>query len=64
MPELHVLLILFGVGAAAGMVNVMAGGGSTLTLPVLILLGVDAGVANGTNRVAIVVQNISATLTF
>ena len=64
MPELHALLILFGVGAAAGMVNVMAGGGSTLTLPVLILLGVDAGVANGTNRVAIVVQNISATLAF
>lgn len=64
MPELHVLLILFGVGAAAGMVNVMAGGGSTLTLPVLVLLGVDAGVANGTNRVAIVIQNISATLTF
>ena len=64
MPELHVLLILFGVGAAAGMINVMAGGGSTLTLPVLVLLGVDASVANGTNRVAIVVQNISATLAF
>ena len=64
MPELHVLLILFGVGTAAGMINVMAGGGSTLTLPVLVLLGVDAGVANGTNRVAIVIQNISATLAF
>lgn len=44
--------------------NVMAGGGSTITLPALILLGLDAGVANGTNRVAILVQNISATLTF
>ncbi len=44
--------------------NVMAGGGSTITLPALVLLGLDAGAANGTNRVAILIQNISATLTF
>ena len=64
MPELHALLILFFAGVAGGIMNVMAGGGSTITLPALILLGLDAGVANGTNRVAILVQNISATLTF
>ncbi len=64
MPELQALLILFFAGVAAGIMNVMAGGGSTITLPVLVLLGLDAGVANGTNRVAILVQNISATLTF
>lgn len=64
MLELLAFVILFFAGVAAGGMNVMAGGGSTLTLPVLILLGLDAGAANGTNRVAILVQNISATLTF
>ncbi len=64
MPELPTFLILFFAGVGAGIVNVMAGGGSTITLPVLILLGLDAGVANGTNRVAILIQNISATLSF
>jgi len=65
MFEFHALwLLLFLAGVIAGVVNVMAGGGSSITLPLLILLGLDAGVANGTNRVAILVQNISAVLTF
>lgn len=64
MPELQAFIILFIAGVAAGLINVMAGGGSTITLPVLILLGLDAGVANGTNRVAILFQNVSATLAF
>ena len=64
MPEPVVILILFCTGFLAGAINVLAGGGSILSLPVLILLGVDAGVANGTNRVAIVIQNVSATWSF
>jgi uncharacterized membrane protein YfcA len=38
--------------------------GSLLTLPVLILLGLDANVANGTNRIGVVLQNIFAVATF
>lgn len=57
-------LILFAVGAAAGMINVMAGGGSALTLPALIFMGLDSALANGTNRVAILIQNIFAILSF
>ena len=53
-------LILFFTGCAAGLLNVVAGGGSFLTLPVLILLGLPASIANGTNRVAILMQNIGA----
>ncbi len=64
MPEYADFLILFGVGLLAGTINVMAGGGSTLTLPTLIFLGLDAATANGTNRVAIALQNIFATLSF
>lgn len=63
-PELSSFLILFGVGLLAGAVNVMAGGGSTLTLPTLIFLGLDTATANGTNRVAIILQNIFATWSF
>lgn len=54
------LLALFGAGLVAGTLNVVAGGGSLLTLPILILLGLPATVANGTNRVAILVQNMGA----
>lgn len=53
-------LILILVGSLAGFLNVLAGGGSLLTLPVLIFLGLPAAVANGTNRVAIFFQNIAA----
>lgn len=53
-------LILAAVGLAAGAINVLAGGGSFLTLPMLIFLGLPAGVANGTNRVGILAQNVGA----
>jgi uncharacterized membrane protein YfcA len=52
------------VGFAAGFINTLAGSGSLLTLPLLILLGLPANVANGTNRVGVVLQNIVAVATF
>jgi len=57
-------LLLIGVGLLTGIVNVMAGGGSLLTMPILVFLGMDGPVANGTNRVAILAQNITATFEF
>lgn len=53
-------LALAAAGVAAGLINVVAGGGSFLTLPVLIFLGLPATLANGTNRVAILLQNVAA----
>jgi len=64
LPDYLSLLILFGVGLIAGFINVNAGGGSTLTLPTLIFLGLDSALANGTNRIAIFIQNISAVYSF
>ena len=64
MPEPMPFLILFAVGILAGTINVMAGGGSALTLPALIFLGLDGPMANGTNRVAIALQNVFAALSF
>ncbi len=57
-------LLLTAVGAVAGFLNVMAGGGSLLTVPVLVFLGLPGPVANGTNRIAILVQNLTAIAAF
>ena len=64
MDELLRLVLLFGVGSLAGFINIMAGGGSTITLPALIFLGLEGSLANGTNRVAILIQNIAAIISF
>lgn len=55
---------LFGAGVVAGVINTVAGGGSLLTLPALMLLGLPANVANGTNRLAVVSQSLSGVLAF
>lgn len=64
MDEFLKLLLLFGVGSIAGVLNVMAGGGSTITLPVLIFLGLEPTLANGTNRLGIIAQTLSAVVSF
>ena len=55
----HYLLLAF-LGIIAGTLNVLAGGGSLITLPAMVFLGLDGAVANGTNRVAILAQNVTA----
>jgi uncharacterized membrane protein YfcA len=60
---LDVVLLLV-VGAVAGVINTMAGGGSLLVLPVLIGLGLPAGVANGSSRLAVATQSAAALATF
>jgi uncharacterized protein len=52
------------VGIAAGFLNVMAGGGSLLTVPIMLFMDIPAPIANGTNRIAILAQNITAVITF
>ncbi|MEL6111675.1 MAG: sulfite exporter TauE/SafE family protein [Pseudomonadota bacterium] len=54
------LAVLTGLGTLAGWVNVMAGGGSVLTVPVMVFMGLPGPVANGTNRISIIAQNIVA----
>lgn len=51
-------------GFAAGFINTIAGSGSLITLPLLIFLGMPANVANGTNRLGILFQTITSTLSF
>jgi hypothetical protein len=52
----HAALLLAG-GLVAGVANTLAGGGSLLTVPLLVLTGLPGGVANGTNRIGILLQN-------
>ncbi|MCX2719752.1 sulfite exporter TauE/SafE family protein [Lentiprolixibacter aurantiacus] len=56
MEEWYHYLLLIGVGFVVGFINTIAGGASLISLPVLIFLGLPPSVANGTNRVAIVIQ--------
>lgn len=54
------LALLILAGFASGWINVIAGGGSLLTVPVMVFMGLPGPVANGTNRIAIIVQSVSA----
>ncbi len=55
---------LLGGGLLAGVVNTLAGGGSLLTVPLLVLLGLPGTVANGTNRIGVLLQSLVATWRF
>ena len=62
--ELIYLGLLFPAGILAGIVNVIAGGGSFLTLPVLMAVGLPVDIANGSNRISVVLQGMYATVDF
>ena len=60
MLEPWQLALLAVAGFASGWINVIAGGGSLLTVPVMVFMGLPGPVANGTNRVAIIAQSVTA----
>lgn len=59
----HIVLV-FVVGIITGIINTLAGSGSLISLPILIFIGLPPHVANGTNRIGILFQNIVSTITF
>ena len=63
MEFVHVVVLLGG-GLVAGIVNAMAGGGSLLTVPLLVFAGVPGNTANGSNRVGVLTNSVSAAGTF
>ncbi len=64
MPETLALVMIFFVGIMASFINIMAGGGSVLTLSAMMFLGLNAPVANGTNRIGLLVECISGATAF
>jgi uncharacterized membrane protein YfcA len=58
------IALLIAGGLVAGIVNTLAGGGSMLTVPLLVICGLPGNVANGTNRVGVLFQNVAAVWSF
>jgi len=56
--EWYTYILVVGIGLVAGIINTLAAGGSLLALPVLMALGLPPNMANGTNRIAIFLQNV------
>ncbi|MDW3194408.1 MAG: sulfite exporter TauE/SafE family protein [Cytophagales bacterium] len=58
--EWQEILMLIAAGLFAGVINTLAGGGSLITMPLLIFMGLPPVEANASNRIALFVQNIFA----
>lgn len=63
MPWEHVILVIF-IGIVTGFINTLSGSGSLISLPILMFIGLPPHVANGTNRVGILFQNLVGTANY
>ena len=62
--DVWVLLAMFGAGLVASAINAVAGGGSLITFPVLVALGVPELMANATNSAALWVGGLGSAVGF
>ena len=60
----HIALVLLGSGTLVGIINTLAGGGSIITMTMFMAFGLPINLANGTNRIVVLMQNLAATATF
>jgi uncharacterized membrane protein YfcA len=51
-------------GIFVGFINTLAGGGTIISFSIFLFLGLPIDVANGTNRIAVILQNITSVSTF
>jgi hypothetical protein len=58
------IIVLIAAGILVGFINTLSGGGSVISLSLLILLGLPASIANGTNRISIFFQTFSSVSSF
>jgi len=58
------IMIAIGAGILCGFLNTVASSGSAVTLPLLILMGLTPAMANGTNRVPVLVGALIASIAF
>ncbi|HTX88390.1 MAG TPA: sulfite exporter TauE/SafE family protein [Bacteroidales bacterium] len=58
------IIVIILAGILAGFINTLSGGGSVISLSLLILLGLPANIANGTNRISIFFQTFSSVSSF
>lgn len=62
--ESNEIILLLVSGIIVGIINTLGGGGSVISMALFMAMGLPVNVANGTNRIAVVLQNLSSTLTF
>lgn len=62
--EIWQVLALIAGGVLCGIINALAGGGSFITLPLLLTIGLPPQIANATNRVAITLQTAAGVVTY
>ena len=60
----HIAVALLISGTLVGIINTLAGGGSIITMTMFMAFGLPINIANGTNRVAVLMQNLASSLTF
>ena len=58
------ILLLLGSGVIVGIINTLGGGGSIITMSLFRAMGMPLEIANITNRIPVVMQNFSATVSF
>lgn len=64
MDDISIIVMLVLSGVVVGVINTLAGGGAIISMTLFMVLGLPIGVANGTNRIAVVMQNLTSTLAF
>ena len=62
--DLWAILLGLGAGFACGFLNTAASSGSAVSLPILMMIGLDPVSANGTNRIPVLIGALSATWSF
>lgn len=62
--SLIIIIMLVVSGIIVGVINTLAGGGAIISMTLFMVLGLPIGVANGTNRIAVVLQNLTSSLAF
>ena len=62
--SLIIIIMLVVSGIIVGVINTLAGGGAIISMTLFMVLGLPIVVANGTNRIAVVLQNLTSSLAF
>ena len=62
--SINEIVLLLGSGILVGIINTLGGGGSVITMSLFMAMGIPIALANGTNRIAVLLQNLSATEAF
>jgi uncharacterized membrane protein YfcA len=64
MDQTTVIILLIVSGIVVGVINTLAGGGAFISMTLFTVIGLPINVSNGTNRIAVVLQNLTSSIAF